>query len=466
MALCSLSDARLTLPQMGVEVRAYSVTMDRDIGRLDHAQVEVSREAGELIGASLWKHHPAEIHFGGKLLGRFCLEPDGVELSREKGIVKLRDPKVVLDAGIIEGTYERTTLGEVVRDIFDSRDDPHEVLTGLLFTNVETTGVSESLESQYSTLLDSWKTAAAIASPTTALGRFIGEQLDLGWIDTVNEIETDAIVAVTREIDALQGIDREDGGFEFDGDSPYTALQEVQAEYGVQSWVDDRGVLNIGFPEAVSRPFLASHLDGALKISDYNVTENASPVTGVVGYGRYKGFPDVYTGKTLLGTEAIQMRVEARWKGADEGRLLTQKPMKTDTPLVLAKSIERTLRMHIYDNTAGEVRLNPLASDDNFGSPFDLTVGDQLFVVGRSQNGDCRREIPTTIFGVHGVRHRITSEGWEMGVRVGHIVGPDAIELSVFVIDENTNRWVDASAYYSARFGRNVDYTEILTANE
>lgn len=459
---CALADAQLYLPAYDIRVRPFSVTFERDIGRLDHAQLEISRAAGELIGEQLFYVTRAYLSFDGKVLARLALEAEDVTLTREKAIVRLRDPKVALNYGTVDGVYERTTLSDVVGEIMDARDDPHRVLTSYKFTNADETRVSETLRSRYRNVISGVNGLRRRFQPGIAARDYVSEHTDNGVIRWFENFEADVIVAASRGIEALHGVDVERGGFEFSGATPIEALQQVEQEFGVQSWVDDEGVLWIGLPQARGTPFVASHYPGALKIREWDVVENASPVTGVVGYGTYKG-NDILTGEVeIAGSEDVQLRVEATWTGESAGRVVQLSPMRIEDPVELANAVERTLRRYIYDNASGEFTINPLASSDAFGSVFEIRLGDQIFVVG-AESG-CGKSIPTDIFAVHGIRHKITPDGgWELSVRVGKLIDSDAVQVRPFIVNPKTGDWVDANEYYSSIFDRDIDVLDSST---
>lgn len=453
---CGLSNARLELPTLGITVAAFNATIEQDVNRLDHAQIEVSRAAGELIGENLFVVQPAVLSFNDQQLVRLALEPEDVALSREKAVIRLRDPRVVLNYGVFGGVYERTTLGEIARDVFNARDDPAGVLVDIRFTNTDESAVSESLDSRYSAVLEAAETIRRFVDPGYGARQSLNRDFDLGFFEWEGALQGGVVKTVARKIEAYAGVDVEDGGFEFDAVSPFEAFSMIEREFEVVSWVDGDGVLWIGLPQLVGKPFVVSTYRGGLLLREYDVVENASPVTGVIGYGTYN-IQDIFTGKAeVAGHENVQLRVEATWNTETEGRVVSLEPKRIQDPVHLANAAERALRFMVYDNTSGELTLNPVSSSDQFGSVFDLALGDQLVVVG--VDAGCGRSIPSGVFGVHGLRHRISTEkGWELSVRVGKLIGTDAITVRALVVNPETGKWVDANDYYSEVFGREVN---------
>ena len=113
------SDAELRVERLGIRVSIYEVWYDRALGDRDTAKAKISSSAARLIAREMSDSpEPVVVELGGERLFRLVLESDNIEIGIDESFLKLTDPAVVFDRGIVSGSWKEVSLGEIVELIF------------------------------------------------------------------------------------------------------------------------------------------------------------------------------------------------------------------------------------------------------------------------------------------------------------------------------------------------------------
>lgn len=430
---CSLSDAQLVFERSGMIIAPYDLDYRSRRDRLDWAKARISRTAGEYIGDNSLEHEPVRIEVDGHVIRRLMLPDSPVELGVEDAHLTLVDPLHILERGIVDKVFPRTTLRDVSEYIFEQRDDPNRVLEDVRITDPQLGGVvTESYEARYP-LWYAWVETTGLVTGS----RQIYDRLDIAG-------------NTLRLLDEFTEIVDREGGFDFDGISPKEALALVGKEFNVQAWVDDDGILWIGMPDVRADFFMAGG-PAPLKIKSYNVTEDAIPVSGVkvsgtytlVTSGPYFGGPTSTFDETKLQSWAV-----ARRRNRSNGRMITLDTKQVMKGEDLANIAVTRLRAEIHDSKSGSIVLNPLASDEEQGHPTEISVGDHIGAFGNIEQ-DCKQTFDSDLFVVNGVHHRIGDDvGWEITVNVGKLADPGDIEVDFWYFDPTSQEVLEPEEVY------------------
>lgn len=431
---CSLADTKLVFESSGIEVIPFDVDFRTKRGKLDYAKARLTRTAGEYIAEQFDEFEPVRIEVDGHVIRRLMLVENPIKLGVDHAFLTLADSREILKRGVIDKVFHKATLGEVLDYIYEQTDDPNGVLIDARASDPGMEGiVTEDYQEKYE-----WFFA------TNDYYKILTTELE-EWGDNVSH-------KALRFINNLTGLLGKEGGFDFNGITPAEALYEVEQQFGLESWVDDDGVLWIGKPDVMADLYFASgEGSDTLRIKEYNVTEDAIPVAGVKIGGTYTitmrsnyyGGPNRTLEKTKLQSWAV-----ARWTTKKNGRMIVLDSKKVIKGEDLAIHALTRLLSEIYDSKGGNVVLNPLASSTVHGHPAAIRVGDHLAVVGNIHEG-CNQKIESDLFVVNGLHHRISSEvGWEITADVGKLVNPDELEVDFWYFDPTNEEMLEPEEVY------------------
>ncbi|WP_143421023.1 hypothetical protein [Halorubrum halodurans] len=369
---------------------------------------------------------PVLLKFGDVVQNRYIYESDSLRLANDKAWLTLYDARRILNSGVISNKFDEVSLEDVVSFIVEEREDPFNAITGYAFPDESANAETQSWKEQY---------VEAVA----------GEDVDandgglLGFVETAGAFLTGLIADATF-------IRRDKGGFDFEDISPNDALKQVEAEYGVEAWVNEEGVLYVGRPESSpnNRHVVPPNIrESPYVISDYNITKGVTPITNVHLTGTQTWQK---TGDGMFdGNKALYPIGRATIEGQDGGTYAPDEPLRLRSPEALERAARNRLIDLAMSERNGNFVLNGFASTEP-EKLVTMSVGDTL-VVAPNIGEYCTKDVDGGVFVVEEVQHRIdTRNGWKVTAEVGAV--PDNITTSsVWYLPEKDEEYADLPAY-------------------
>lgn len=436
---CDFGDARLVFPTEDIEIKPRSIDYRMESGKLEYTEAKLSRAAGELLAGRNMNPIPAELHVAGTRIARLSAESDAVRYGIDETFIKLLDPRTVLENGHIQWEPESTTLQDAVEHIFERREDPNGVLTGVRVVS------NEEIEITNRKLSEKFKEALRNGR------EFVN---DAGF----RPIE-DALVRESPEFLQKAHADLL-GAVRIPNLTPAEAIQRVAELFNVVSWVDADGVLWFGFPNQNADIATVGTLPGDLILREPRITQSAVPVKAAV----VEGMPaDVWidrNGDLTIDPKFLQPgseRYNLRSTATVKGDLGTHRRIFIDGKKIQSfDEIEATalnaLRETIFSNNSGSLVLDPVNSDGAAISPYDITVGDILLVPDETNH--CGPDTAGGVFAINAVHHHISARrGWSLTVDVGRIIPDSELEVKSEIMGPNMDDWAEVDDFYGGAFG-------------
>lgn len=424
---CSLaSEAQLHFPVSGVTFGIYEVSTRSQVGKYSHAKIRIRREDGEIIEDKVAVREPAVLQFGDHVQNRYVYQSDSLRLKNDKAWLTLYDARKILNYGVLSNKYDEVTLEDVVSEIASERDDPFNVITGVDFPDESAIAETESWKEQT-------VEATAGSGADSSGGGFLGivESVYAFLLD----IGTDALF-----------LRKDKGGFDFDDISPNDALKQVEAEFSVEAWVNEEGILIVGRPQSKPnhRHVIPPNMeDSPYVISDYNITRGVTPVASVhlTGTQTWKK-----TGSGVFdGNKALYPIGRASIEGQPGGVYAPEEPVR----LRSVEAIERAARNKLIELSTSERNGNIVFNGFASSRPerlVTMSVGDTL-AVAPNIGQYCSKDVDGGAFVIEEIQHRIdTRNGWKVTVEVGAV--PNNITTSsVWYLPERDEEYRTLESY-------------------
>lgn len=434
---CGLENGvTIAFPRSGVEVQPYRGDVRMKRRNFAHADFELSREAGELIGEKIGTGEPAYVKFDGVRGHRFFFPEDGLTFTydlqeTEKAELTLLDARKILYRGALSKNFGTTSLGQVAEYIVSNRDDPYNVITDHRFV-----GEADPAEMRKPTFSLTDKPGFFQDASL-----FIENQVQnfLGW--------------------DVQG-DKEYAGFKFDGRSPLAAMDRATREFGLNWWVDLEGRLWIGVDITFGQLLGTVAGDNLIALKRYSVTQSENTTNAVHLEGPYT----VLTNEDLAGVyemwprpktdaeknQKIQIIAEAELADLS-GALDSWEAQKSiESPEVLRETAVRMLMQEVMQDTNGSIQINGMASRD-IHALANLDVGDKIFI-DETIKTECDHQVVTGPFIIQSVHHRFdTRRGWEITCELARFPEPEKITARSVIYDPTADkRYESLRAYREA----------------
>lgn len=486
------AQSRLRFLDSGVEIIPLSVSYTSDGQNYRIARVKVTREAGVHIHENSTMPEPVELWTAGYRLTRLYIPKDSIRLTKDAATIRMMDPRHVLDADDLQYRNEDTTLGEIITEFRDwvmvSKQEavnPNGIITAVKTPDaLDLAQQSQSWDSK----LDEY--VGPMRDDAPDLGRS-GQRLRISDTKFARNFRHSAL----NTVENMTGWLGENGGVDFEGLTVAGALHQIESVFQVSSWVDDNGVLWIGPQESQPELYVAGSGQHTWKLLEYNVTEDAHKTKAVVVKGDYEVRNDTTEG-TYMDAPTQSMRIRKfgyatmkppanvdvydtpigtvtaqeyqsiygeypseyvpqatydfpKWR-AHENATTEIRTMNTTDGEALERAARRRLLRTIYDEKAGSVTINPLASDFKAGQPQSLRVGDYLGVIPNGHDDCMTGSLSPSAFVVNRITHELSPrKGWTMKVGVGAIsTVPIISQVHTWEMDEEFNFGTDSEEYY------------------
>lgn len=417
---CDLSNIIVHFIESGIKVRPLSLDIRksrRTDNDFDHVQATLKKISGQHVRDNNIHKEPVEIigDKEGNNIYRGYYKTDGVTVAENEAILKINDPRKILQEGTIDKEWGRISLKNVVDYIFKRRNDPHNVLHSfkLAESSLDTTKLQHTDD-----------LASGAGNERTP--------------ETTSKL-SDAFVDFRADISPFGD---GDGNFDFREESPYSALAEVANIWETQFWVDQDGTLVIGHPDVTATVYGAGQGPDNWHISEWNLPKNPTPLKGVVVKGKMdqKGGKDnaleelwnVVTNKKKFQTRAAAGFLDD--ESLEETIVLDGKKNTTD-PKVLKRMARSAFMEHHTKQNRGSVTINTMVENKIPQSQYaGVDIGDKLLV--NNFQADCNK-LQSGVYDIHEIQHDITgSDGWTITLDVSQaITNSDAVKSRFWYFD-------------------------------
>lgn len=402
---CDLSNFIIHFKESQIKIRPYTIEIRRSRQsdkKFDHVQAKMPREAGQKIIDDHIEREPIEIiaDSDGNKIYRGFYKAEGAELGRNDAILEVSDPRRILTTGAIDKEWNKITLEKVVNYIYDRKQDPHDVITGIRFDedDIDTEKTQHLFED------DDYNTEGNEQN---------GEPM-YGLLDSMKEV--------------LPHHDG-DGNFDFREESPYSALLEVTNLWETKFWVEQNGTLVIGHPDISATVYPAGRGRQNWHISEWSLPANPTPLKAVVLKGKMdqKGGKDndleelwnIVTDKKKFETRAAAGFLDD--DSLEQVVVLDGKKQTTD-PKVLKRMARAAFFEHHTMNNKGSITINPMVDNEVPISDYaGMDIGDKLFV--NNYKTECDNHLKEGLYGVSQITHEIDGKnGWRIKLSVNKAI--------------------------------------------
>lgn len=407
---CDLANGvEIEFSNRGLRLRPYELTTRAERHKFSYARAKISIEAANLIEDYNAYKEPVLVKIGGVTHHRYYVPDDGITFGEQQAWIELIDPLRILEEENIEDSYDSISLQDIVTDIFNERNDPNGLLTGVEVVNSQVAG-------QYSRTLDGDLRRRGVPGP-------------MAW----------AWAHLSRLGSIFDSAEIEEGGFFFDDVTLYDALADVEEEYGVISWVDKQGVLCIGLPELRTVNGIAVFGDpdiDTVNISGYNVGTSRNSLVYLQGRSTPFSYLNGNVHPHTKIKDATYFVAEAKIDGEDGNHGSLDEPVRVRNQDEIESVVRRKFVEAYMRHNSGNIEFNGLSSEDQ-ESLAKLDVGD-LIGVAPEINHVCGQGIEGGQFIANKVTHNINARvGWQITVSVSR-TAPEP-EVNSWIYDPATD---------------------------
>jgi len=421
-----LSAFSIVLPNNDTEVRVLEADVRNQRRKYSRAELVTTEAAGELVAQYAHDSALAFLKLRGEPMRRMALiGTDAVEFDRTtreetKAIIDLQDPRKVLTQSTVEKSFKDVSAEKIVSYLLSQRHDPEGIIQGYNFINKE----------------DARKREGPL---------LLSESIDFGGpIGEIIEAQSDLAATPGRLAEGILGhfgwADKAGlYSFDFNGETILEALsKKVMPEFGLNWWVDNDGILQIGPFGTRSRLHASQAAENNLALSRYSVTTAAksinavqidAPLTDIVNRRNYPGVD-------LSSTKAI---AEATAPEIDGGLAMPRIERSFSSLDEMERVAMRKLHEFLMQQSSGSVEINGLASKDIDGLRT-MDVGDYIFF-DKSISKTCEKDVITGTFMIMGVKHTTGPRvGWKIDVEVSRVPNPDMLLSSSVIYDATKDK--------------------------
>lgn len=431
MTRCGLSDGvTIEFPNTGIEVRPRDADVRAQRRNFVMSKFELPEAAAKLVAKYVPKGDYAYIRFDGTIARRVYRPPDAIQFKEDLqettyGELTLKDPRYVLNRGNVTKYWDTATLGDIVDYIMDQVVDPHGVVTDYRFMTPELRERERIAAFDYPSPFGVLDVANRIADALVGFGGDVGEWLG----EDMSSLRTSTI-------------DLEDV-------SPLEALQRVMDDFSMDWWVDEDGVLWIGPNVANGQVMGTVAGDNNIALKDYSITRVPEATSSVQVTGPLKNSGDIPGTSYAVSEGGLQVIAEAKAPGLEGAPMALETERRVTEPEDLESMAALALMQEMMDDVEGSLTINGLASRET-EVLARLDIGDVLYV-DDSIETECNQNVTTGLFMVNSLQHRANERrGWEITMRVGRIIDPDALRLRSVIYDPATDTaYSDLDAFRS-----------------
>lgn len=447
----------IRFPRIGLEIQPYTVDFRIDRTQLDYLDAKFSEEVGEYLkpytereDAALRKPQPAEVVMDGEVSHTLYFRPSYVTYGETNCWVELHDAQKHLQHTVVDDKFERVTAKNAYRRLFE-KANTNDVLSGIEFA------IPDTARSNLPEGIPKGPGGVPLI-PTTGTDPTIG----LDYIDKFSSLWRDYDEAGVSSGDDGQNILDSQYNFDLKNQNTLKAIYTLNDELGLQSWVNDKGVLIVGLDFMEASHHVASANDSRVwRYHDAEITPPGSPIKMAVVNGGTIDAPNSTQEEDAVESvleflnpvddheEDLIAQGVAQRPGIVNGKIVS-----IDEPNLARDSLEarayQVLANEMTNNNSGSVEINPETSGTEISNWRNVEVGDFLQLIP-ADGEDCK-DVERDVMLISGVKHKVDGGSWDIHLNIQKWANPET---------ETTLRYFspDSDNYY------NEDFEEIYTDN-
>lgn len=424
--VCGLPNGiTLEFPKDDIEVSAYEADIRAQKRNYTVADFRISQTAGELIGRFASDAALVYVNIAGNRVKRMYY-PGSNAITYKQSLdsdsvadIQLLDARKVLERGSIENSFSNTEVTAVVEYIFNNRDDPERIITGLDFVGRPPSG------------------------PDEISGPFDVEILQ----DLKDQYQGLTEIVPEESIPA---------DYEFEGASPLASMDAIANDEGLNWWVTLDGTLKFGTDATRGNQLIGTVAhNNDFSISRYTVTSRHDSVNAIQIRSEIL-YEDPAASDLNITGDSISLIGTARSEEID-GSL---KSLGTEHRYRRPRQIERAAVRHLINevmaNSQGTLQINGMHSTQK-ESIAKMDIGDIIYV-DESIGEECKSNVVTGSFIITGVKHQIDPrQGWKTTAEVSRFPSEGSIVTDSVWYDPQTDKRYDTLEQYRRRREETTD---------
>lgn len=386
---CLFDNLYLEFEQSGMKIQPINMDLRNNRKKDDWCQVKLTEQAAQYVKDNMVPFEAVNVHTPGGAVWRGWVRTDSVRVSENSGHLQMYDPLKILEQGVVEEEYLKTSIGNIANDIWDKVHDPENVLSGL---QIDTDNSRVAYQHE--------------ASNMRNLG--IGGNATLKIEDWMAE-----------NLPIADG----KGDFDFRAESPRECFANIADAFNVGMYTQSNGNFVLGLPERVPNEYMAGTKNPYWKLTRYDLPEVDDPFGAVFVKGKKPRTGMIGGTINAVGEFLGSMDNTAPWAGARmsgyDGPPTAIEYKETSSKSQLESVARRYLRNQFDRYNSGTVSVDVLASKNQLQDMGPLKVGDALMI---ERDEDCG--VPGGNFRINGIQHDMGSgKGWEVTFDVTAIYG-------------------------------------------
>jgi hypothetical protein len=431
-------------PDGAMELLPESLTLRLKTHDLDYCRASFSPEVGEMIkphtrvadSGQLRFQQPVEVRYDGTVIARMRFAPDMVTYDDSFTKIELDDLQKSMDSDTIDTQYPKARLRDIYTDIFEEAEAWNNFFDGIRFTVPEdmTTEVWGSLG-----VTEDWDRRNGLFET----GFRIKELEGIGGM--INKAVRPLTVQNLRANENEKLLDA-NYAFDFEDDSPFSALMKLNDKFGATTWAGRDGYLWVGSRATHGRMHYTARDDSRVwTLESEQIRHARDPILGVIVEGKWidahgietdvDQWVDWFDPTNDKGGGDVRAQGICLRDDIDRGRIVKYKD--TEAARSALPSLAREYFINLMkDQYSGTVDIAPTSSGFNFGHPAKVKPGDFIHVLPQDKHfddpsanagrigyekpsvRDCEDYVNNEIYLIQGATHTVEGGHWNLNLDV------------------------------------------------
>ncbi|MFB6188074.1 MAG: hypothetical protein ABEI86_14590 [Halobacteriaceae archaeon] len=427
------SQATFEFPEIGLEIKPFTVDYRQNVGKFDYAQATFSEGVGDYLNEHIkteiaegWydpinadkfvlsNDQPVLFKLDGYIVDRLYFSPDFITVG-DTTTIEFHDPIEYLQGGVVDIKDEDINLKDIYRRVFNYRKKSgNQIFTDIKFT-----------------------------LPDNITENIIGRDGAAAGMAQFRQNRAKAQDEDTRLFESGESVDLSDV-------SPLEGIVNLNNLFGLSAWADDYGTLWIGSRESVSGYHLAAQNDDRVwKISTPHIAQPRKPVKQVTVKGAY-----IDGSQNAPGTESLEEIYQflddnssqkdddyrsvgiAKREDIEYGKTFSfdaKDANRQALPIIALKKFYQKR----HESKNGSVTINANDSGTEVSRINELKLGDIIELV--PPTGSCGDTFKQDFFRVNGITHRIDGMQWMIDLDIQVFVDESISSELKFLNPRNGN---------------------------
>jgi len=422
MTCKNTNNISIRFPRIELELRPYSVDFRVERKRLDFLDAKFSSEIGEYLkpytqneGAALREPQRAEVVMDGEVSHSLYFRPDYVTYGETNCWIELHDLQKHLRHTVVDSKVGFMTAKGHYERLFELANED-DILNGIEFH------IPSTLRSNVPERLPRGPGGLVLA-PT-----MVDPELSLTLANKFSSLWKDYDDEAMFEMDDSQNVLDSKYDFDLKKKNTLEAIYTLNDELGLQSWVNDEGVLMVGFDFMDAAHHVASANDSRVwRYHNADITPPGTPIKMAIVNGGMIDAPNSTTEENNVDsvidfinpTTSHQKDLIAQGV-AQRLDVLDGKIVSIDQPNLSRDALEirahQVLANEITNNNSGSVEINPDTSGTEITDWRNVNPGDFLQLIP-AEGEDCK-DIERDVVLISGVEHKVDGGSWDINLNI------------------------------------------------